>query len=294
MKVALLRDLPEENWSSIAIYSDQLIRNLRAQAPEIEFVQVQVSLWKLPAARIPMPYGRAASLRTLGLYLTRWVRYPLALRRVRADVYHILDNSYGHLAYFLDRRRTVITYHGGGSGLPEQLARWNPRGPALWFYERAFRGMLRCTGIVAVSAFAQDELITRARFPAARIRVAHHGIAPNFRAPTDAERSEWRARLLSPENRALLLYVGNNDARKNVDALYHALHHLRQNDCRAQLLCIGTTPTRAQTRLIEELGIAPFVAHLPRVANAELHFYCGAADAFVFPSLYEGFGIPLI
>jgi glycosyltransferase involved in cell wall biosynthesis len=294
IQVALLRDLPEENWSSIAIYSDQLIRNLRAQAPEIDFVEVQVPLWKFPAARIPMPYGRAASLRTLGLYLTRWVRYPLALRRVRADVYHILDNSYGHLAFFLDRRRTVITYHGGGSGLPEQLVRWNPRGPALWLYRCAFRGMLRCAGIIAVSAFAQDELVTRARYPAERIRIARHGIAPNFRAPTNAERSAWRARWLSPDNRTLLLYVGNNDARKNVDALYRALHRLRQNDCSAQLLVVGATPTSAQARLIEEFGVAPFVAHLPRVANAELHFYYGAADAFVFPSLYEGFGIPLI
>jgi len=113
MRVALLRDFAEENWPSIEVYADRLAQGLRKVAPEVEIIEVQPPAWSWRDWRLPMPYGRSASLQTLGLYLSRWIRYPLALRKIQADVYHILDNSYGHLAFFLDPRRTVVTSHGG-------------------------------------------------------------------------------------------------------------------------------------------------------------------------------------
>lgn len=294
MRVALLRDFPDEQWRSIEIYSDRLIAALRTLAPTVTFVEVGLTAWAWPDLRIPMPYGRRASLRTLGIYLARWMRYPLALRRINADIYHILDNSYGHLAFFLDPRRTIVTYHSGGSGPPQQLRRWHPPGPALLIFRLAFRGMLRAARILAVSTAARQELITETNYAGDAIQVVHHGIDPIFCPGTTEERNRQRMHLLQPDESYLILHVGHGAARKNLEGLYRAFHRLRQTGLAVRLLRIGSLPTPAQQQLITELGIAPAITHIAHVANQELPRYYAAADLFVFPSQYEGFGIPLI
>lgn len=294
MRVALACNMPQETSRSIRVYAEHLIPALRQVDPELDLVEVRVQAWRWPSLSLPMPYGRAASLRTLGLYLSRWVRYPLALRRVRADVYHVLDTSYGHLTWFLPRTRTVVTYHGGGSGLPARLREWHPAGPALWLYDLAFRGMLRAGRIVAVSEFCRQELAVGAGYPLARIDVAPHGVDTRFRPPSPAAQEALRSQLLAPGERHLALHVGHGAARKNVEALYRALALLRRDGCPVRLLRIGAAPTPAQSRLIEALGVAGAITHLPHVANPDLPAFYGAADVFVFPALYEGFGLPLI
>jgi glycosyltransferase involved in cell wall biosynthesis len=294
MRVALLRDLPQENWHSIEVYGDRLTQGLRALTADVEFIEVRGQAQAWPDLWFPTPYGRPASLRTLGLYLSRWVRYPLALRRVQADVYHVLDNSYGHLVFFLDPHRTVVTCHGGGSGPPRKIRQWNPEGPAMWMFDLAFRGTLRAARIVAVSEYVKQELLEETCYLDNHIHVVHHGIDPVFQPLAEAERSQWRAWLLHPGDCYLLLHVGHGAARKNVETLYQALSLLRREGWAVRLVRVGSKPTPSQARLIEELEIGQVVTHIPHVPNRDLPAYYAAADAFVFPSLYEGFGIPLI
>jgi glycosyltransferase involved in cell wall biosynthesis len=69
---------------------------------------------------------------------------------------------------------------------------------------------------------------------------------------------------------------------------------LRNKRQSVHLLRVGGIPTPSQARLIEDLSIASTVTHIPYVANQELPSYYAAADVFIFPSLYEGFGIPVL
>jgi glycosyltransferase involved in cell wall biosynthesis len=291
MKVALLRDFAEENWPSIEVYADRLAQGLRKVAPEVEIIEVQPPAWSWRDWRLPMPYGRSASLQTLGLYLSRWIRYPLALRRIQADVYHILDNSYGHLAFFLDSRRTVVTSHGG---TPRSWRRWNPEGPSMWLFDLAFWGMLRAARIIVVSHYAKRELLAEANYPSDRIHVVYHGIDERFGPATGDERQQVRRQYLQPGEKALLLHVGHCAARKNVERVLQAIALLRQRGLMVRFLQVGGVFTSAQRHLLETLGIGEAVTQIPHVPNAELPAFYRAADVFVFPSFYEGFGIPLI
>lgn len=291
MRVALLRDLVEENWPSIEVYADRLAQGLRKVAPEVEVIEVRVPAWSWSNLRLPMPYGRRASLRTLGLYLSRWVRYPLALRGIQADVYHILDNSYGHLAFFLDPRRTVVTSHGG---TPRSWRRWNPEGPAMWVFDLAFRGMLRAARIIAVSEYARQELLAEADYPPDRIHVIYHGVDEWFRPSGKDERQQVRLRYLRPGEKALLLHVGHCAKRKNVERILQAVALLRQRGLAVRFWQVGGVFTAAQRPLVETLGIGEAITQIPHVPNADLPPLYAAADVFVFPSFYEGFGIPLI
>lgn len=291
MRVAWLRVMPEEHWRSMDVYAYWLTRSLRALGTDIDFLEVTVPAWTWADRRVSMPYGRAASLRTLGLYLSRWIRYPLALRRVKADVFHILDNSYGHLAFFLPPARTVVTMHGG---TPRGYRQWQPQGPALFLFGLATRGMLRAGHIISVSEHSKRELLSEATYPAEAIHVIHNGVAPVFRPLADQERQRLRAQLLAAREAYLLLHVGHNAPRKNVTVLYQALALVRQKGITARLLRIGGKPSADQEQLIEHLGIEDAVTHISHVDNEELPAYYAAADVFAFPSLYEGFGIPLV
>ncbi len=291
MRVAWLRVMPEERWRSMDVYAHWLTRSLRALGTDIDFLEVTVHAWTWADRRVPMPYGRAASLHTLGLYLSRWIRYPLALRRVQADIYHVLDNSYGHLAFFLPPARTVVTMHGG---TPRGYRQWQPKGPAMFLFDLAYRGMLRAGHIISVSEHSKRELLNEATYPEDAIHVVHNGVAPTFRPSTPQERQRLRSQLLSSSEAYLILHVGHSAARKNVTALYQALALLHDRGRAVRLLRIGGLPTPAQEALIEHLKISAAITHLPHIDNQELPAYYAAADVFAFPSLYEGFGIPLI
>lgn len=291
MKVAWLRVMPEERWRSMDVYAHWLTRSLRALKTDIDFLEITVHAWTWADWRVPMPYGRTASLHTLGLYLSRWIRYPLVLRRVKADVYHVLDNSYGHLAFFLPSARTVVTMHGG---TPRGYRQWQPEGPAMFLFDLAYRGMLRASHIISVSEHSKRELLKEAAYPEEAIHVVYNGVAPVFRPSMAQGRRRLRSQLLSSDEAHLILHVGHSAARKNVTALYQALALLRDQGRAVHLLRIGGLPTSAQEALIEHLKIGAAVTHLPHVDNQELPAYYAAADVFAFPSLYEGFGIPLI
>lgn len=292
MRVAFLRVLTEENWVSMKVYADRLEEGLRRLPAEIEFVPFSLTAWNWQDKRVAMPYGRPASLHTLGLYLSRWIRYPLALRQVKADVYHILDNSYGHLAFFLPRHKTVVTSHGG---TPRSWRKWNPEGPAMWLFDAAFRGTQRAGRILIVSDYARQEFLQEAaHYPAGNVSVVYHGVDSLF-GPVPAGASQaLRAQLLQPGEEALLLHVGHSAGRKNVELLYRALAILRQQGRPIRLVRIGRGPSESQSQLIRQLDLEAHITHLPGRLNQELPAYYAAADLFLFPSLYEGFGIPLI
>lgn len=292
MKVALLRVYKEERWYSIDVYADRLAQGIRRLYPDIHIVEVQLPAWSWSDRRLPLPYGRSASLRTLGLYLSRWIRYPLTLRLVQADIYHILDNSYGHLAFFLDPRRTVVTYNGG---TPKAWRRWSREGPSMWHFDLAFRGTLQAGRIIAASEYTRRELLSEARYPADRVHVVHHGVDERFLSHTANGRQQVRDQYMRPGDTALMLHVGHCAARKNVETALRAVSRLRQRGVAVRFVQVGGVFAPDQQRLVEELEIGASVTQIPPyLPDEQLLALYDAADVFIFPSLYEGFGIPLI
>lgn len=291
-RIALLRDLREENWPSMEVYADRLAMGLRKLVPEeVEIIEICIPAWSLPDWKLTMPYGRKASLRTLGVYLSRLVKYPIALRGVQADLYHVLDNSYGHLVFFLDASRTLVTSHGG---TPRSWRRWNPEGPAMWMFDLAFRGMLKASRILSVSDYARRELLAEAVYPPDHVHVVYHGIDDKFQPLAEDERLRVRRKYLCKTDEFLVLHVGHCSARKNVEAVLRTVALLKQRGLAVRLLQVGGRFTREQVDLIKNLRIDEIVNQLSFVPNDNLPELYAAADIFIFPSLYEGFGIPLI
>ncbi len=163
--------------------------------------------------------------------------------------------------------------------------------------------LTRARRVVAVSAATARDL--EGQFPDAffgqpgKLRVIPHGVAPRFRPAGDEERAAIRSELGCPGG--YLLYVGTLEPRKNVAAVLDAWLALRHDDALATppLVLAGGYGWRSKglvrriERLRREPGAGPGLQLLGRVDDATLARLYRGATAFVYPSFYEGFGLPV-
>jgi glycosyltransferase involved in cell wall biosynthesis len=186
----------------------------------------------------------------------------------------------------------VVTVHDLTVLLMPEAHRAKVRWSLLPFLGASLRAARR---VVAVSrATAADVAF---HFPAAagKLRVIYNGVDDDFRPATPAEVAATRAELGAP--RGYLLYAGTLEPRKNVGALLDAWQALAAGDPRFPPLVLAGPygwGSRALARRIERLALAPGrrVLALGHLDRARLVRVFQAASLFVYPSLYEGFGLP--
>jgi glycosyltransferase involved in cell wall biosynthesis len=153
----------------------------------------------------------------------------------------------------------------------------------------------RAARVLTVSEASKRDILQYFHIPESRIDVIYNAIDDRFWQPPDAENME-RVRQRYQLNAPFILYAGNIKPHKNLERLIEAFHLLRQDAGMkdVQLLIIGDEISKYATlrravhrhKLHKHVRFFGFVPHETLVALYRL------ADVFVFPSLYEGFGLP--
>ncbi|MDD5555676.1 MAG: glycosyltransferase family 1 protein [bacterium] len=205
-------------------------------------------------------------------------RPDFALLAGRCDLYHFPN----FIIHPLRRGAAVVTVHDlSFARFPEYA---DPRNLAR--LSRRFRYTLdRADAVITVSAFSKAELMALYGVPEERITVIHNGIpgeAPAGPAPIDP---------------GYFLFVGTIEPRKNFGTLLDAWRIVRDRGgeaARRRLVVAGGAgwrcpPAREQLR---SRGLEGAVDVLDYVPQAELPALYAGAAALVFPSFYEGFGLP--
>jgi alpha-1,3-rhamnosyl/mannosyltransferase len=150
----------------------------------------------------------------------------------------------------------------------------------------------RAAAIVAVSASTERDLV--ARFPAAegRTRVIHHAADPSFE-PVGADDATVLAR--HGLDRPYVLVTGTLEPRKNLPRLIEAYAHLpaRLRD-RVELVLVGATGWETDETFDSIARQQGRVRALGYVPDADLPALYRRAEVFAYPSLYEGFGLPIL
>lgn len=148
--------------------------------------------------------------------------------------------------------------------------------------------------VIAVSQHTRRDLIELYQTPPEKIHVIHEGIDARF-APSAAAERRRVADLYSPD-RPWLLMVGTLEPRKNHAVALRALRTLRNEGFPHRLLLVGGKGWLFEPiqELIAELGLAGDVTFAGYVPDADLPPLYSAAAAVLMPSLYEGFGFPLL
>ena len=217
---------------------------------------------------------------------------PAAVRRAPVDVFHFL----AHVdAPALLPPRAVVTVHDLILLVMRHL--YEPGKPLRYRVGRALdrQVLRRARLLITDSAASRDDIVRLFRLPPERVRVAPLGVTGRFRPQPAEAVAAVRARYRL--ERPFLLYVGGIDPRKDVPRLLEAWGGLRARRAGVPDLALGGAIERdphfpALLRQAQRLGAADALRVLGFVADEDLPALLTAAEAFVFPSLYEGFGLP--
>jgi glycosyltransferase involved in cell wall biosynthesis len=155
----------------------------------------------------------------------------------------------------------------------------------------------RAQRVIAVSRQTAADVIDCLHVDPAKVRVVHNGVAAHFTPGDPAAAARFRAEHNLAER--FVLYLGTLEPRKNLERLVRAFARWRQADPDAadvKLVLAGGKGWYFDTifQTVAALGLAGDVVFPGYVPAAELPDWYRAATVFVYPSLFEGFGLPVL
>ena len=210
------------------------------------------------------------------------------LQRDGVSLYHGLT---GELPQGLQQAgiRSVVTIHDLIFMRHPEYYHWIDRKIYEWKFRVACREADR---VIAISQRTKEDVMELGGVSADRIDVIYQSCSPRFAETVSQEQMETvRSRYGLSER--FILSVGSIEERKNILLAVEALHHLPQN---VYLVAVGRQTGYSQKvlKIAEERGLAGRVHFLHGVPDADLQALYQMAEVFVYPSRYEGFGIPII
>ena len=284
--------------SGVGTYTLNLLDHLRRLAEDdIVPLAHRRRLWEPPSTlhspfsnlTLHPPFSNLQS--PVSMNKTLWMQtvLPWLLTRLRTDVCHFTNG----VASLWTPCPSVVTIHD----------------MTLWLFPQhhyrrrllAMRPLMplaarRATAIIAVSHSTKRDIVRILGVPESKVHVIYEAPAPCFRPLTSSPKlEEVRRRYRLPQR--FVLYVGTIEPRKNLVRLLEAFAHLRQGRAIPHALILaGHRGWKDETvfATVERLGVQDAVRFLGYVPEDDLVALYNLADVLVFPSLYEGFGLPVL
>ena len=246
------------------------------------------------------PLGPVPSFETVDVRVSgsaggriRWEAFelPRLLRSITPapDLYHA---TWNHGIPAMLPFPSILSLHDLIPWVTPALTPW-PR-PSLfhrWLYRRAVRASARnASRIVTLSEASRRDIAERIPAVASKVEVAPCAVPRWLKPAAPDEIAAWRARL---GGGPYWLYFGGFDPRKGVDLLVDAMSRAFPGGAGAPALVLAGAVNPLAERLAREASALGLRAHLPGyVPDEELGALLGEAELFIYPSRYEGFGIP--
>ncbi|MBI1357959.1 MAG: glycosyltransferase [Acidobacteria bacterium] len=279
MRIALDATPLVEPAGGLARYVAELALALAQNQPddEVHLLSDQTELWwdprleSLPNVRREPGSGWARSKWwSLGL--------PLELRRRRIDVFHGTDFAVPYVPV----TPSVMTLHDLSPWKPEPL-----RPPGSERVRRRTPRLLRLARrVITPTEAIRREAIAAFGLAPERVQAVHHAPSEALAAPEPARAGALRAALGAPPR--YLLAIGAGNERKNIPCLVEAWKKARRSDAELGLVIVGAGAGRYAAE-----GCAALLA-LELADDEQTAALLSGALAFVYPSLYEGFGLPVV
>jgi glycosyltransferase involved in cell wall biosynthesis len=150
--------------------------------------------------------------------------------------------------------------------------------------------------IIAVSHNTKEDLLRLFNVRDDKVEVIYEGVNENYKVTTDCETLEHaRSKYSLPEK--FILYVGTIEPRKNLVGLIKAFHKLKEKKAIEHRLVIAGGKGWLYNDVfeaVERLGLTQDIIFTGYVEESELPTLYNLSDLFVYPTLYEGFGLPVL
>lgn len=282
MRIAFDAKRAYHNHRGLGNYSRDVIRLLTTYAPDEEYM-----LYASPTEKYTFPHTRTVAPSGLWrLCPSLWRSFGCVSALEKADVYWGLS---GELPFGIHRTgvKTIVTVHDViFLRYPELYSTTYRR-----LFTRKMRYALRVADvIVAISEQTKRDIISFFSVDEHRIQVVYQGCNNRFREPvTDSMVAEVRTHYSLPEH--YLLAVGAIEPRKNLSRLIEAIHiaHIDM-----PLIAVGGKNAYAERLAQEARTLGVDLRFLHDFPFALLPAVYKGADLFCYPSIFEGFGIPIL
>ncbi len=289
MRIAFDGSALRPKRTGVGYYTEHLVRHLaQSAAPGDELFVLsncEVDTTTALPERVRVVDGAGRLPRLLWMQ----ARAPLTLRSIGADVAHF-TNGMMPVATSVP---SVVTIHDMSLRL---LPRYHPARRVLLNRPLMDLAARRAAAIITVSESAKRDIERFYRLDPDRVHVVYEAAAPGFRPVTDPD-AIARVRRKYKLGPRTILYVGTIEPRKNLPTLIQAFADGRRSGALDhQLVCVGPYGwlSGGLERTIAESGAADAVVFTGYVPFDDLPALYSAAEMFVYPSMYEGFGLPVI
>ena len=212
---------------------------------------------------------------------------PQTCRQWRADVVHVT-----YIAPFWVPCPLVVTVHDVSFKRYPKLFSARDR---LLFSTLLPWSMQRANAIITVSEHARSEIVEFYPHVRDKIHVTHEAPDPQFRPVTDKTRLETTRSRFGIRS-TFVLAVGDLQPRKNIVRLIRAFARIRAEFESMQLVVVGKVRSERTSwgKVVCALGLSDHVIFTGYVPDDQLVLLYNAAQLFVYPSIYEGFGLPIL
>lgn len=284
MKISIFPDYPEELWPSMQTYQKNLIGELTKPNQQIKVKTV------LNFAKLSKKIGHS-NLKTRLFF--RFGLNPLLAPFQQGDINHILDQTYGHLVFFLNPDKTVVTCHDLNPLKFVWQRQWKEK-IKKELYLLSLKGMTRATRIIAVSQATKSDIVRLLGYPEERIVVIPEGVNEIF-CPVKTEKAyQSISKYKLPDK--FLLYVGHSGEYKNLKTALRVFALLIKDPSFADFcfIKIGEDFSDKQKKLIKKLGIVDKIKRLSSIPEKDLVLIYNKAACLLHLSLMEGFGLTIL
>jgi glycosyltransferase involved in cell wall biosynthesis len=290
MRIGILLHSLNETMGGIGVYTQEIVRALLHIDETNEYVLIYPGFGVAGARR-----GQFRRHKNAVEIETAWSRVPLetywdqvvipaVAREYKLDV---VFNP--HLSVPIRGRfGKVMVVHNVEYHTVQDV--YNARMYCWWFLLEQFI-MPAADRVISLSQTMTEDFRKHVNYPINQVRTIYHGVSDKFRVETDEARlARVRAEYDLPAR--FILFVGNLYPQKNFGTLARAF--TRVKDIIPHRLVVAGRPRYKFERdvaLLQDLGIADRVDFLQFVPNDDLVLIYNLADCFVYPSLYESFGL---
>jgi glycosyltransferase involved in cell wall biosynthesis len=237
---------------------------------------------------VDFAFSRLPTVRPAVRILWEQAFSPLECLSRRLDVFH----STAYVLPLICPTRSVVTVHDLTFMLMPEAFR---RGNRAYLTTMTRLAVHRADRVIAVSESTKRDVVRLLGVPESKVTVIYHGIEPEFRPLPPDEVAAFRTRHGLPDRYAL--YVGTLEPRKNLPNLLRAYALARsKRGVTAPLVLGGGKGWGYESifQLVEELGLRDSVRLPGYLPLADLPLWYNGASLFVYPSRYEGFGMPAL
>ena len=275
--------------TGIGTYTEELIANLISFDTHNQYV-----VFVLPEVATTFPFY-AKNLKKWPVNYKHYTYseqlfFPSVLKKAKLDLIHYTNFN---TPVLFNMQKNVVTVH--------DLTLWffPGRKQKSWLRRTVYRHVIRkscenATRIIAVSKGTKADIIKYLDIKKEKIDVVYESAPKRYRETIDKKRLEMVKGKYNI-SRPYFLYVGEQRPHKNLVRLIRAFATFkRQYQLDYQLVLVGKIDSNAPEipETIKHLGLQDDVITTGYIADKDLPYFYAGAFSFVFPSLYEGFGIP--